>query len=238
MTVPSDKTRFYEGFAGEWDARLDRDELGKRLRLVFGRLLSPQAVEGRRTLDAGCGTGNFSRVLAEWGARLVSLDIGPTLAAMAREKSGAAPVCADLLALPFADGAFEVVLSTEAVEHTADPRQAVRELSRVLAAGGTLVLTTPNRLWHPAIVLATALRLRPYGGLENWVWPGELERWLEEDGLEVVSRSGFNLLPHTVFCRPAFDWLDALPGLRGAMINACVLAVRPVPAAARRPTEG
>lgn len=227
MTASGDRTRFYEEFAAQWDGRVDRDELGKRLRLVFGRLLDPGSVRGRLTLDAGCGTGNFSRVLGEWGARLVSLDIGPTLAAMAREKGGGRGVCGDLLELPFPDGTFELVLSTEAVEHTTDPRRAVRELARVVAPGGTLLLTTPNRLWHPAIVAASALNLRPYRGLENWAWPSELERWLAEGGLEVVSRFGFNLLPHTVFCRPAFDWLDRLPGLGGLMINTAVRAVRP-----------
>lgn len=227
MSAAPDKTRYFEGLAGKWDALLDQDEQGKRLRLVFGRLLAAESVRGRRTLDAGCGTGNFSQVLAGWGARLVSLDIGPTLAAMARKKSGAQAVCGDLTDLPFADGAFELVFSTEALEHTTRPRRAVGELARVLAPGGTLLLTTPNRLWRPAIVLATALGLRPYEGLENWVWPGDLERWLREEGLEVRGRAGFNLLPHTVFCRPAFDWLDRLPGLRPLMINTWVRAVRP-----------
>ncbi|TPW19974.1 MAG: 2-polyprenyl-6-hydroxyphenyl methylase / 3-demethylubiquinone-9 3-methyltransferase [Elusimicrobia bacterium] len=229
MSAAPDKTRYFEGLAGTWDATLNQDEQGKRLRLAFGRLLAPESVRGRRVLDAGCGTGNFSQVLAGWGARLVSLDIGPSLAALARKKSGAPAVCADLMALPFPDGAFDLVFSTEAVEHTTEPRRAVDELARVVAPGGTLLLTTPNRLWRPAIVLATALGLRPYEGLENWVWPGDLERWLSEAGLKVEGRAGFNLLPHTVFCRPAFDWLDRLPGLRGLMINVWVRAVRPAP---------
>lgn len=237
MSGPRDKTRFYEEFAEEWDERLDSDELGKRLRLVFGTLLSPEAVRGRKTLDAGCGTGNFSRRLSEWGAQLVSLDIGPTLVAMARDKSGARGVCGDLMALPFADGSFDLVLSTESVEHTTDPRRAVLELARVVAPGGTLLLTSPNRLWRPAIVLASALDLRPYKGLENWAWPSNLASWAAEAGLDVVTRFGFNLLPHTVFCRPAFDWLDKLPGLAPLMINAGLVGVRPSRSAPKNPSR-
>ena len=57
------KATFYEGFAEQWDAQMDLDELGKRLRLVFGGLLSRDEVAGKRVLDAGGGTGHFSRRL-------------------------------------------------------------------------------------------------------------------------------------------------------------------------------
>ncbi|MDE2292804.1 MAG: methyltransferase domain-containing protein [Elusimicrobia bacterium] len=223
----ADNPLFYDAMADDWDERMDRREVAKRLRLVFGSLLTPEEVRGRRTLDAGCGTGRFSKVLADWGASLVSLDIGPALVEKTRRRTGARAVCGDLTGLPFEDAAFDVVLSTEAVEHTRDPRRAVAELCRVVAPGGTLVLTTPNRLWHPAITLATRLRLRPYAGIENWAWPGELRGWVRGAGLTVVRSQGFNLLPHTFFCGPAFDALDRVPGLAPLMINTALKAARP-----------
>ena len=69
MTATKDtKQFFYESFAGEWHSQMNQDELGKRLRFAFDKLLSPNDVRGKQVLDAGAGTGHFSRVLADWGA--------------------------------------------------------------------------------------------------------------------------------------------------------------------------
>ncbi len=217
-----DKMFFYESFAEGWDRQMDPDELKKRLRLIFGRLLSEGDVKGRLTLDAGSGTGHFSRALSEWGARLVSIDLGPKLLGEVRKKCRTRPVCGSLLELPFADGTFETVLSTEVIEHTTDPERAVSELVRVLAPGGLLVLTVPNRVWKPAVVAANILGVRPYEGNENWVSYRALRRWLEDAGLSLETQRGFNILPHTVFCRPAFEFLDAISPLHPFMINIAV----------------
>ena len=218
-----ERSRFYEGFAGEWDDAMDREELGKRLRLVFGRLLTQVDLRGRLVLDAGAGTGHFSRALSERGARLVSLDLGHTLLRETRRKAETLPVQGSLLDLPFANGLFDVVLCTEAIEHTSDPRRAVSELCRVTARGGVLALTVPNRLWKPAVIAANALG-RPYRGYENWVGYGELASWVREGGLEIELQRGFNLMPHTFFCRPAFDALDGIPALHPFMINMAIRA--------------
>jgi len=218
---------FYESFAEEWDARMDRNEIEKRLRLVFSRLLRREDVRGKRVLDAGAGMGYFSRVLAEWGARLVALDMGPALLGKVRQKCAAQAVAGSALDLPFSDHSFDVVLCTEVIEHTTDPRRAVAELCRVSAPGCLLLLTTPNRLWRPAVVVATALRLRPYQGYENWVGYHQLAAWVGAAGMRVERQSGFNLLPHTFFCRPAFDFLDGIGFLHPLMINIALRARRP-----------
>lgn len=221
------KAFFYESFAAEWDGRMDKDELGKRLRLVFGRLLREDDVRGRRVLDAGAGTGHFSKALADRGAWLISMDLGEKLLERVRAKCGSETVVGSVLDIPFPDARFDLVLCTEVIEHTTDPRRAVAELARVTAPGGLLLVTVPNRLWRPAVLLANALRLRPYRGYENWVGYRELRSWIEEAGLRVELQRGFNLLPHTVFCRPAFDFLDDIRGLHPYMINIAVLARRP-----------
>lgn len=220
----ADKSFFYESFASEWDSKMNQDELGKRLRLIFGRLLDVREVRGKRVLDAGAGTGRFSQILSQWGARLVSLDLGPQLMAQVRSKADTRTVCGSVLALPFSDSSFDLVLSTEVIEHTTDPRQAVSEFARVLSPGGTLILTVPNRLWKPAVLVANALHLRPYMGHENWVRFNDLASWLSASGLALEEQSGFNLLPHTFFCRPQFDFLDRWRFLHPYMINIAVSA--------------
>lgn len=219
-----DKSLFYESFAQEWDSQMNQDELGKRLRLIFGKLITPADARGKRVLDAGAGTGRFSRVLAEWGARLISLDLGPQLMAQVRAKAVTRTVCGSVLELPFRDSSFDLVLCTEVIEHTTDPRRAVLELGRVLSPGGTLVLTVPNRLWKPAVLIANALRVRPYMGYENWVGYSELNAWSKEAGLILEAQSGFNLLPHTIFCKPAFEFIDRMTLLHPYMINIAVRA--------------
>lgn len=213
---------FYESFADEWDSKMDRDELGKRLRLIFGDLLTPEEVRGKKTLDAGAGTGHFSRVLADWGADLTSMDLGSALLKQVRSKCASRGVCASLLDLPFSSGSFDLVLCTEVIEHTTDPKRAVGELCRVVAPGGSLVLTVPNRIWKPAVVVANALKIRPYLGHENWVRYRELASWLGGAGLAVERQEGFNLLPHTFFCKPAFDGLDRVSFLHPYMINIAI----------------
>lgn len=222
------KELFYESIAADWDGRMNRDELNKRLRLVFGRLIRETDVRGKRVLDAGAGTGHFSKALFDLGARLVSLDVGEKLLERVRAKCAAETAVGSVLDLPFPAASFDLVLSTEVIEHTANPRLAVAELARVLAPGGLLVLTVPNQLWRPAIVLANALHLRLYEGHENWVHYGELRAWIEAEGLVIERQEGFNLLPHAWFCRPPFDFLDRIHWLHPFMINIAVVARRPV----------
>lgn len=228
MSEPmKDKMLFYESIAEEWDAKYNQDELGKRMRLVFRDLIHAEDVKGKRVLDAGAGTGHFSRVLAEWGADLTSLDMGEKLMAEIQKKCKTKPVVGSVLELPFPDRSFDAVVCTEVVEHTPDPKKAVQELCRVVAPGGVLALTTPNKVWQPAIAVATALKLRPYLGHENFTWFNDLAAWVPGAGLEIELHAGFNMLPHTIFCKPAFEFIDRIGPLHGCMINIAVRARRP-----------
>ncbi|MGE3507848.1 MAG: class I SAM-dependent methyltransferase [Vicinamibacterales bacterium] len=221
---PDRKAFFYEGFAGEWDAHMNVPELHKRLRLVFGGLLKEAEIRGKDVLDAGAGTGWFSRGLTQWGGHVTSLDVGTELMHQVRRKANSHRVVGSVLDLPFPDASFDLVLCTEVIEHTTDPRQAVAELSRIVRPSGILVVTVPNRAWHWTVRLANALRLRPYRGYENWVGYRDLSQWIHAQGLTVSQQSGFNLLPHTYFCRPGFDALDRIQPLHPYMINIAIKA--------------
>jgi 2-polyprenyl-6-hydroxyphenyl methylase/3-demethylubiquinone-9 3-methyltransferase len=228
--VAASHTQFYERFAPQFDSEMNRYEVEKRLRLIFDDVLGQVDLSERRLLDAGCGTGLFSQAAALRGARVTSLDVGPQLLAEVAKKCESDRVVGDTTALPFDDGSFELIISTEVIEHTVDPRVAARELARVLAPGGTLLITTPNRVWHFSIRLANAMRLRPYRGLENWVTWRQLHDWVTEDGLRVVDHRGFNAFP---FIHPVvYPMVDRLDGagrrwVGRLMINQLVQATRP-----------
>lgn len=226
----AERTLFYERFAADFDASMNRYEVAKRLRLIFDGVLGGRELAGVDLLDAGCGTGLFSRAACRRGATVTSMDVGERLMAEVAKKCDSARVVGDVCALPFEDGRFEIVICTEVIEHVPYPTVAVAELARVLRPGGTLVLTTPNRAWHPAIRLAGALKLRPYEGFENWIGWRKLERALAGSGLEIQQRRGFNALPFLFPATyPIIDLLDRLGAspLRWVMINMLVVASRP-----------
>jgi 2-polyprenyl-3-methyl-5-hydroxy-6-metoxy-1,4-benzoquinol methylase len=131
--------------------------------------------------------------------------------------------------LPFSDDAFDIVLSSECIEHTVVPVESFTSLARVLKPGGTLVLSVPNRRWHLSLRLARAAGIRPYDGLENWVHPDELRRWAVAAGLHVLQHFGVHPLP---FQLPlARKWLPPLERILEPfgmwMINQVIVARKP-----------
>src|SRR5262249_39126455 len=95
----------------------------------------------RLALDLGCGEGRLSRDLKTRDYRVVAVDGSPTLARLAREADPEVDVyVADAAALPFADGAFDLVVAFMSLQDFTDLPGAVREATRVLERGGQLCL--------------------------------------------------------------------------------------------------
>ena len=106
----------------------------KVLELLAGRF------EGK-LLDAPSGQGRLSLALKAKGFDVLALDIAPP------NLEGWGVTCqeADLnKALPCPDAAFDAAVCVEGIEHLENPHALVREFGRVLAPGGTLLVTTPN----------------------------------------------------------------------------------------------
>ena len=113
---------------------------------------------GDRVLDLGCGFGRHAFEAARRGAHVVALDAGrdevqgvaATFAAMLEAGELRDPslhtvaVQGDALHLPFPDGTFDRVICSEVLEHIPDDHAAMRELARVLRAGGTMAITVPR----------------------------------------------------------------------------------------------
>lgn len=106
------------------------------------------AAKERTVLDAGCGTGYGSRLLAAGGAReVVGVDIAqavlesvaPSMPDSVRLQAG------DLRKLDLDDDMFELIVCFEVIEHVDDPSTVLDELVRVLAPGGLLLISSPNR---------------------------------------------------------------------------------------------
>ena len=99
-----------------------------------------------RVLDLGCGAGDLTADLAEMASQISGADVSETALARARRRHPHLDLCLVPIdgPLPFEDGAFDVVFSSEVIEHVADTARWLSEVRRVLAPGGRLLLTTPN----------------------------------------------------------------------------------------------
>ncbi len=203
------KGLFYDTFASEFDKAMNMYDTNKRLKVVFERLFKDGELKGKKLLDAGSGTGWFSRRAVELGAIVTSLDVGENLLNEVKKKCDSIRVVGDVTDLKFPDGSFDCIISTEVIEHTPDPKKAIKEMARVIKKGGVLALTVPNRVWHFAVVIGNVLKLRPYEGFENWVYWGGLRRELQENGFRIEEQFGFHAIP---FVSPklygTIDYLD------------------------------
>ena len=229
MTLQEDRrSMFYERFADQFDAKMNMYDLERRIEVIYDEFLTDD-LHGKKLLDAGSGTGWFSKRACDRGARVTSLDVGENLLAQVAKKCDSTRVVGSVLELPFPDAHFDYVVCSEVIEHTTDPKRAVAELGRVLRLGGVAAITVPNQTWHWAIDLANLWKLRPYEGYENWVSWWKLRRHVEAAGLRVDSIKGFHLIPFVLpITYPLLRRIDKLGARIGPlMVNLGVRATKP-----------
>jgi SAM-dependent methyltransferase len=95
-----------------------------------------------RVLEVGCGWGELAVWIGdETGAEVTAVDLSPRMVELAAE-AGVTAQLADVQALPFADGSFDVAVAAWMLYHVPDRERAIVELARVLRPGGRLVAAT------------------------------------------------------------------------------------------------
>jgi ubiquinone/menaquinone biosynthesis C-methylase UbiE len=173
------------GWLGTWHRRL----AGKVAGIVAGLEVAPQSV-----LDVGCGTGQLLRALAASlppSTELVGVDPAPAMVTVASSRGdvdgrGVRFLQAPAEELPFADGCFEVLVSSVSFDHWADQQAGLLECARVLDPGGALVLADLFAGWlAPTTLLHRRERARTPRRVERLLVAAGLapQRWQRVENL-------------------------------------------------------
>ncbi len=164
---------------------------------------------GDRVLDACCGTGDLALEARRQGGVVTGLDFSERMLERARRKAPALEwVQGDVLALPFEDGAFDAATVGFGVRNVDDLEAGLRELRRVLRAGGRLgilEITTPRgplapfyRVWFDRVIPALG-RVLPGGSAYAYL-PASVRRFPDPDDLAgLLAAAGFQKVRFRLF---------------------------------------
>jgi demethylmenaquinone methyltransferase / 2-methoxy-6-polyprenyl-1,4-benzoquinol methylase len=164
---------------------------------------------GDRVLDACCGTGDLAVACARIGGRVTGLDFSERMLERARRKAPDLEwVRGDLLSLPFADAVFDAATIGFGIRNVEDVERALRELRRVIRAGGrlgVLEITRPHgvlapfyRLWFDAVVPLLG-KVLPGGSAYTYL-PASVRRFPGPEDLAALIRgAGFEAVRYERF---------------------------------------
>ena len=143
----------------------------------------PADLEGRDSMELGCGTGYVSAWLARRGARPVGLDNSAAQLATARQLQDRFGLWFPLIhasaeQAPFTNASFDVAISEYGASIWCDPYAWIPEAARLLRPGGQLIFLVHSVLFMLTIpdtddLPATERLLRPYFGMHRFDWPGD-----------------------------------------------------------------
>lgn len=184
---------YYEKIGNDFSNFMSEYDVKTRANLI-GQLLSGLNLEGS-CLEVGCGTGRISELLADRFSDLTVSDISSILCTDVAERLQVKSRQSDACDLSFEDETFDFVISSECIEHTPNPKLAITEMLRVLKPNGIIILTSPNKLWYPALVIAQLVRIRKYSGTENWIFPSDVIKLMSSHGMHIEVSTGCHLFP-------------------------------------------
>jgi ubiquinone/menaquinone biosynthesis C-methylase UbiE len=188
-----EKDLYFETIDKNFERWMSSYDVAQRIGLI--KTWIPSEARMLSCLEVGCGTGRISEAIFDLVGELTVADISEDLARKVGERLGVGWKEQDACNLQIPENTFDLVISSECIEHTPDPRRALKEMVRVIKPGGTIIVTSPNKAWYPLLWLSMVAKVRKFAGIENWLFPWEAKRVLEENGMCRMMLGGCHLLP-------------------------------------------
>jgi ubiquinone/menaquinone biosynthesis C-methylase UbiE len=167
-------------------------------------------------LDIGCGSGIFSSLAADAGAKITGIDASEPLIAKAKQRVPAVNfTIGEMEELPFADGAFDVVVGFNSFQYAASVKSALSDARRVLKPHGKILAM----IWGNKEDCEAATYLKAVGSLLPPPPPGApgpfalTENHLLED---ILTECGFKILSNEDV-ESVWDYPDTDTALRGLL---------------------
>lgn len=211
---PVEKSRLKADFnraAGQYDKQA---VLQKNVAHNLFSLAIERWPDGVSVLDAGAGTGFFSRFASvnrrKW--KVIALDIAYRMCELAARQPRTMAVNADMEMMPLKDGSVERIFSSLAFQWVGAPAKAFDECARVLKSGGEMLFAT--------IADGTLTELSESfsaigeeGRVGHFATRAEIESWLKKAGFRDVE---VTLQPITLHYKSALDLLHAIKQIGAA----------------------
>jgi len=144
---------FHDDLAPVWEDKYSRRSFSDRADVLLS-FLDEHDLSGRRWLDAGCGSGRLTRMLAARGCEVIGVDASPAMVRVAADlgrttvggQSQTEFRLVDTIEeLDWPDASLDGVLCSSVMEYLDAPEQSLLEFARVLRPGGLLLVSVPNR---------------------------------------------------------------------------------------------
>lgn len=216
VTIRPEEAEFFSGLARDWwnpKGKMASLHEVNPVRLRFIRqsvdahwsdaVGSAKPLSAKSALDIGCGAGLVCEPLARLGAEVTGVDASAENVSVAATHAEAVGLDIRYMAGEVATldiGAFDLVTCLEVIEHVADKRAFLADVTARVAPGGLLVMSTPNRTAASRLLLVGAAEAVGYvpKGTHHWgdfITPEEFEELLGEVGFEVIERRGIAWRP-------------------------------------------
>ncbi|KAL6261754.1 hypothetical protein P5V15_006843 [Pogonomyrmex californicus] len=162
-------------------------------------------LEGIKIVDIGCGGGILSESLARIGAQVTGIDVEPKAIDVAKQHAKLDPNISKRVNYihttveEFSQEqkeTYDAVVTSEVVEHVADPELFLKECVKLVKPGKSIFITTVNRTlssWLSTIIITEYIMNRIPRGTHEWnkfITPHEVERILENYGCKTMSTRG------------------------------------------------
>jgi ubiquinone/menaquinone biosynthesis C-methylase UbiE len=199
--------KYHDKLAPDWDKRYQHGSFLKRYNFIRS-IFETEDLSGK-WLDAGCGTGNFSTLLARMGASsVIAVDGSSSMISRAIEINAPQKLPISFLQiqsierLPFESNSFDGIISFSVLEYVEDVDSAMAEFARVLRCNAPLILSVPQRGSALRKLQKIMRHLRIVQSLE-YIDTSNFELAANE-GPDWLGRSGF-LLDRTKTFDPIFS---------------------------------